>query len=82
MERKKYMKRRQIFLSIAGVVLVLLVILFIGVGIPFIRDTFTTPIPGLPTANASASAPSLRDRFTMTAAARQTTAATTPTAAQ
>ncbi|MEP7287529.1 MAG: hypothetical protein ABI947_17360 [Chloroflexota bacterium] len=65
------MSRRRIMLSVGLFVVIVLLALFIIVGIPLIRDTFATPIPGLPTTSAGSS--SLRDRFTQTAAAKQGT---------
>ena len=63
------MRKRKTIGIVAAVVVVVLVGLFIIYGVPLIRDMFTPPIAGLPTASASNS---LQARFTQTAAARLT----------
>ena len=62
------MSKRRVIGTIAGIVVVILLGLFVVYGIPFIKDTFTPPITGLPTASAGNS---LQARFTQTAAAKQ-----------
>lgn len=55
---------------IFATILLLVVIalgVFVAVGVPLIRDTFTPPITGLPTSD---SGNSLRARFTQTAQAK------------
>lgn len=60
------MRRRR--LVVAGLVIVVIILgLFLLVGVPLIRDTFTPPITGLPPTSQSNS---LQARFTQTAAAR------------
>ena len=63
------MKKRRPILIAALIVLVILLVVFIFVGIPLIRDTFSTPIPGLPT-SAPGTGNSLQARYTQTALAR------------
>lgn len=68
------MSRRRLILAAVIVVAVLALGAFVVLGIPFIQDTFTPPVVGLPTVNASAGS-SLRERFTQTALAKQQPAA-------
>ncbi len=72
------MKRRRPILIAALIVLLILLVIFIFVGIPLIRDSFSTPIPGLPT-SAPGSGSSLQARYTQTAQAKGTGAASTGT---
>jgi len=65
------MSRRRTLTTIGLVIAAIFLVLFIVVGIPFIQSTFSTPIPGLPTTDASSSPASLKDRYTQTAAAKQ-----------
>ena len=73
------MSKRSVIGTIATIVVVTLLGLFVVYGVPFIRDIFTPPITGLPTSSA---VNSLQARFTQTAAAKQGTIPTsvTPTA--
>ena len=71
------MKRRRLVLTVASIVLVILVGLFVIYGIPLIRDTFTPPISGLPT-SASTTGNSLQARYTQTAQAKQAALTETP----
>ncbi len=59
------MRRRRLILA---VVVIVLLGLFLVVGFPLIRDLFTPPITGLPTAANPGN--SLQARFTQTAQAR------------
>ncbi|HLY25600.1 MAG TPA: hypothetical protein VKQ72_04630 [Aggregatilineales bacterium] len=63
------MKRRRPILIAVVIVLLVLFVVFIFVGIPLIRDSFSTPIPGLPT-SAPGSGNSLQARYTQTALAK------------
>ncbi len=73
------MRRRR--LLIAAVVIAAVVLLGVFVIIPFIQDTFTPPIVGLPTATSGGT--SLQARYTQTALAKQpaATGSETPTPA-
>ena len=66
------MNRRRVIRTIALVIVIILLGVFVIYGIPFIRDTFTPPIVGLPTAQSGAQpGNSLQARYTQTALARQ-----------
>jgi len=72
------MNRRKRMMTIAAVVLVILIGVFVVVGIPLIRDTFTPPISGLPTTSAGSTGNSLQARYTQTALAKQSGSTATP----
>ena len=74
------MNRRKRMMTIAAVVLVILIGVFVVVGIPLIRDTFTPPISGLPTTSAGSTGNSLQARYTQTALAKQSGSTATPPA--
>jgi hypothetical protein len=69
------MPKRRLILTVVVIVAVVVLGLFVIYGIPLIRDTFTPPITGLPTAS---SGNSLQARFTQTAHAKTSA----PSAAQ
>ena len=76
------MKKHPRLMAVAAIVLIILIGVFVVVGIPLIRDTFTPPISGLPTTSAGSTSNSLQARYTQTALAKQNavTASQTPPA--
>ena len=70
------MKRRRLILAVVLLLAVIALGVFILVGIPLIRDTFTPPITGLPPTSAGNS---LQARFTQTAQAKASGASATGT---
>ena len=74
------MKKRPRLMAVAAIILVILIAVFVVVGIPLIRDTFTPPISGLPTTSAGSTGNSLQARYTQTALAKQSSTTATPPA--